>query len=199
MRIIPKNIIVIGVSTGGPKVLGLLFSGLPMLNASIVLVQHMPKFINNSFKDTLSMNTEMQLKIAEDGDVLKEGMVYIAPSDIHLKLSCNLRIRLFHGEKVNSVRPSIDIAMKSVKQLSQNKVIGIVLTGMGRDGSEGISHIKSIGGITIAEDEKSCVIYSMPKAAVETGDVDEILTPEQIQARLIELVGVKKEPMIIEA
>ncbi len=188
--IISNNIIIIGVSTGGPKILGRLFSDMPRLNAGVILVQHMPRFINDSLKNTLSMHTDMTLKIAEDSDSIEVGNAYIAPSEIHLELEKNRTIRLCEGEKVNSVRPSIDVAMKSVIKIPKKTIAGVLLTGMGKDGAEGISHIKKIDGITITEDEDSCVIYAMPKAAIATGDVDFIMTPEEIRDKLIELVGV---------
>jgi len=163
---------------------------MPRLNAGVILVQHMPKFINDSLKNSLSMHTGMTLKIAEDGDSIDVGNVYIAPSEIHLELEKNMIIRLCEGEKVNSVRPSIDVAMKSVIKIPRKTIVGVVLTGMGKDGAEGISYIKKMGGITITEDENSCVIYAMPKAAIATGDVDFIMVPEEIREKLIELVGV---------
>lgn len=187
---ISNNIIVIGVSTGGPKILGRLFTDMPKLNAGVILVQHMPKFINDSLRSTLSMNTDMTIKIAEDNDTIEAGNVYIAPSEIHLELEKNSTIKLCEGEKVNSVRPSIDVAMKSIIKIPRKKIVGVLLTGMGKDGAEGISHIKTIGGTTIAEDEGSCVIYAMPKAAIATGDVDFVMKPEEVREKLIELVGV---------
>ena len=163
---------------------------MPRLNAGVILVQHMPRFINDSLRNTLSMHTDMTLKIAEDSDSIEVGNAYIAPSEIHLELEKNRTIRLCEGEKVNSVRPSIDVAMKSVIKIPKKTIAGVLLTGMGKDGAEGISHIKKIDGITITEDEDSCVIYAMPKAAIATGDVDFIMTPEEIRDKLIELVGV---------
>lgn len=163
---------------------------MPKLNARVILVQHMPKFINDSLRNSLGLHTDMTLKIAEDGDSIEAGNVYIAPSEIHLQLDRNRIIKLCEGEKVNSVRPSIDVAMKSITKMSRKNFIGVILTGMGRDGAEGISHIKNVGGTTIAEDEDSCVIYSMPKAAITTGDVDFIMTPDEIRDKLVELVGV---------
>jgi len=183
------NIIVIGSSTGGPKILKRVLSNLPLLNACIVLVQHMPKFINATLRESLDRETDMNVTLAKEGEILEHGKLYIAPSELHLELIENKEIHLFDGEKVNFVRPSVDVAMKSLQKKTGQHVIGVVLTGMGKDGASGIRHIKQIGGFTIAEDEGSSIVYGMPKAAFETGDVDLVLNPENIKNKLIELVG----------
>ena len=132
----------------------------------------------------------MEVKIAEHGETLRDGVVYIAPSELHLQLKRNKRIHLFSGEKVNFVCPAIDVTMNSLIPLENNHLIGVILTGMGHDGAQGLVHVKDIGGVTIAQDEQSCIIYGMPKAAYETGCVDLVLTPEQIRQRLIQSVGI---------
>lgn len=187
-----KNIVVIGSSTGGFKAVRHIFSSLPRLNASIIIVQHMFWKVNEQFRNRLRESTRMKVKIAEDGDLLAVGKVYIAPSGHHLKLVNNRQIILFGEEKVNSVRPAIDVTMKSLKNGYGNIIVGVILAGMGKDGVAGISHIKSIGGITIAQDKKSSAIYGMPGAAVETGDVDFSLPPEKIRDKLIEVAGIMK-------
>ena len=114
ITILNKNIIIIGSSTAGPKILSRVFSDLPRLNASVIVVQHMPKFINESLCDSLNRKTEMDMKIAEDGERIADGIAYLAPSEIHLELINNRTIRLFNSEKVNFVRPAIDVAMNSI-------------------------------------------------------------------------------------
>ena len=185
-----KSVAVIGSSAGGPRILKRLFDGLPLLRGSIVLVQHMPKFVNASFCEKLDALTDMTVRIAQDGDVLEGGNVYVAPSELHLCLVGNRRIRLFEGEAVHSVCPSVDVAMKSLKPEPGMTCIGVVLTGMGRDGAEGISHVKEIDGITIAQDEATSIIYGMPKEALKTGAVDWVFAPEAIREKFIELMGV---------
>lgn len=189
ITILNKNIIIIGSSTGGPKILSRVFSDLPKLNASIILVQHMPKFINESLRDSLNRKTEMDIKIAEDGERIVDGKAYVAPSEIHLELINNRTIRLFNSEKVNFVCPAIDVAMNSMKNKHNDNIVGVILTGMGKDGAKGLSHIKHIGGITISQDKETSIIYGMPKVAFETGDVYYVLTPEKIKDKLVELVG----------
>ena len=186
----PKNIIVIGASAGGPHVLKMIFSGLPRLKASIIIVQHMPKFINDSLRDSLGSLTKMKVQIAENRKQIRQGTVYIAPSEIHIKMIDNETIRLFAAEKVNYVCPSVDVTMKSLRMEIGASFVGVVVTGMGRDGAEGIAHIKRIGGITIAQDEKTSSIFGMPKEAIDTGCVDMVLTPQEIREKLIEISGV---------
>jgi two-component system chemotaxis response regulator CheB len=187
-----RNLIMIGSSTGGVRVLETVFSGLPRLNAAIVLVHHMPEFINRSVADHLQSLSDMDVKVADHRDELVPGRVYLAPSEVHLQVIANRFTELFPGEKVNFVCPSVDVAMNSLVKRSGDRVIGVVLTGMGVDGAAGISHIKEIGGITIAQDERTSAIYGMPKAAYETGSVDFVLSPEGVRAKLIELVGVRQ-------
>ena len=184
------KIIVIGSSTGGPRTQEKIFTDMPRLDAAILVVQHMPKFTNLLLCKRLSVGTEMEVKLAEDGEMIQKGIVYLAPSEVHMEVVDNRKLRLFNHEKVNFVRPSIDVAMMSIKEADEDEFIGVVLTGIGKDGARGISHIKNIGGATIAQDRDTSAIYGMPKKAVATGDVDFILPPESIRDKLIELAGV---------
>ena len=165
------------------------FDGLPILNGSIILVQHMPKYINESVRKTLDSITEMKVRIACHEEVLKPGVVYIAPSKVHLTLLNNKTIQLINSPRVCHVCPAVDITMKSVKQTIRDNITGIIMTGMGKDGAEGINHIKSIGGTTYAQDEKTSVIWGMPKAAINTGQIDHVLSPGDIRNELISLLG----------
>lgn len=165
------------------------FDGLPLLDASIVLVQHMIKCANKSLCETLNNLTEMEVKIACHGENIKPGVVYFAPSEVHLELTNNRVIQLVNTPKVCYVRPSVDVTMKSVRKTTEGHVTGIIMTGMGKDGTEGISHIKSIGGVTFAQDENTSVIWGMPKAAINTGKVDYVLSPEGIRNKLISQMG----------
>jgi two-component system chemotaxis response regulator CheB len=184
-----RKIIVIGASAGGPRALKWIFTDLPALNASVIVVQHMPKFINDSLRDSLSSVTAMRVTIARDGDLLENGRVYIAPSEVHLNVEDNRIVRLAPGEKVNYVCPSVDVTMKSLTWDLGVFFAGVVVTGMGKDGAEGMKHIKKLGGATIAQDEKTSSIFGMPKEAIQTGSVDFVLAPDAIREKLIELVG----------
>lgn len=184
-----QNIVIIGISTGGPKTLKNFFHGLPRLDASIVLVQHMIKCANKSLCKTLNSLTAMEVRIACHGETMKPGVVYFAPSEIHLRLTNNSVIQLVDDPKVCFVRPAVDVTMKSVIKEPGGNLTGIIMTGMGKDGTEGMSHIKSIGGVTFAQDENTSVIWGMPRAAIDTGDVDYVLSPEDIRNKLIAQQG----------
>lgn len=185
-----NNIVVIGVSTGGPIALRQLFTGLPPLDAAIVIVLHIPSGMDYKIAKGLEAVATMPVNLAEDGDYLRSGQIYFAPGGFHLKLAGNSRIILEKGPRINFVIPSADVTMMSFKRpLTQKKIIGVILTGMGVDGAEGIRHIKKLGGFTIAQDQESSAIYGMPKAALETGAVDYQSHPKSIGKKLVQLLS----------
>lgn len=184
------NLVVIGVSTGGPITLKRLFADLPPLNAAFVIVLHIPPCMDYRIANSLAAVSAMPVSLAEDGGYLRKGHVYLAPGGFHLKLEGNSRMILEAGQRVNFVQPSVDVAMKSLlKPLKRERIIGVILTGMGRDGAEGIRHVKEIGGVAIAQDQESSAIYGMPKAALETGAVDFVLPPDKINRKLVKLLS----------
>ena len=184
-----ETLVVIGASTGGPQTVRRVISQLPVIDACIIIVQHMPIHVNQSITRSIARLTDMEAKIAEDGMRLQKGQILVAPSEVHLELVDNQIVRLVEGEKVNFVCPAIDVTINSIQDSPKIRVIGVILTGMGSDGATGISHIRSLGGVTIAQDEASSVIYGMPRAAVETDNVDFILPPELIGDKISELVN----------
>lgn len=185
-----NNIVMIGVSTGGPIALKRLFAELPPLDAAFVIILHIPTGMDYKVARGLDAVASMPAALAEDGEYLRSGQIYLAPGGFHLKLEGNSRIILEEGARVNYVQPSVDVAMKSLlKPLKQRLIIGVVMTGMGKDGAEGIRHIKALGGITIAQDQQSSAIYGMPKAALETGAVDFMSPPKKIGKKLVELLS----------
>lgn len=185
----PKNIVIIGSSAGGPVALRDIFLDLPRLQASILLVQHMPQFINESLRQSLDETTNMDVMLATNNLELQEGQVYLAPSERHIRLLNNSRIELFHGEKQNFVCPSIDILMQSLISDSGLRFFGIILTGMGSDGAAGIVHMKNLGAMTMAQNQQSCAVFGMPSEAIATGSIDWVLSPDQIRDRLIAEIG----------
>ncbi|HEY3309261.1 MAG TPA: CheB methylesterase domain-containing protein [Desulfuromonadaceae bacterium] len=186
---IPHNIVIIGVSTGGPIALRRLFADLPPLNAAIIVVLHIPQGMDYRIAKGLDAVSSMPVALAVNGEYLRAGHVYIAPGGYHLMLEGNHRIVMVEGERVNFVQPSVDLAMKSISRPLKGKIVGVVLTGMGKDGAEGIQHIKAIGGITMAQDQDSCAIFGMPKAAAETGVVDFVLSPEKMGKKLASILS----------
>ena len=184
-----NNIVIIGASTGGPETLQTVLADLPVLDAFVLIVQHMPIYVNHSVRDELAYASRMEIKLAKDGDQLEKGVIFLSPSQIHMELTGNKGIILTKKGKVNYVRPSIDVTMKSLKRIPKINPVGVVLTGMGVDGAEGITHIKSLGGTTIAQDETTSIIYGMPKAAAATGNVDFVLPLPKIAPKIVELVN----------
>ena len=184
-----NKLIVIGSSTGGPKVLGDMFSKLPPLDASIIIVQHIPPLFDKGISERLDELSSMRVKLAEDGETLVRGTAYMAPAKVHLKLVRNSTIALSDEEKVNCCCPSVDVAMRSLEASPLDSIAGVILTGMGFDGTAGIVHIKKLGGMTMAPDEASSVIFGMPKSAIASGNVDHVLSPEHMLEKLVEFVG----------
>ncbi|AJE02270.1 CheB methylesterase domain-containing protein [Geobacter pickeringii] len=184
-----NRLVVIGVSTGGPITLRELFSGMPPLDAAVVIVLHIPPGMDRLIAKGLAAVASMPVTLAEHGEYLESGRIYLAPGGYHLTFEGNRRIILREGARVNYVQPSADVAMESLSKPLRGKIVGVILTGMGKDGAAGIRHIKEIGGTTLAQDQKSCAIYGMPKAASQTGAVDFVFPPDRIRGKLVELVN----------
>lgn len=189
-----QYIVVIGTSTGGPRALQ---SVLPLLstkiNASIVVVQHMPPKFTKSLSDRLNILSSINIKEAEEGDVLKRGYCYIAPGDYHMvvqAVNTKYIINLNKEKAIKGLRPSVDILMESVAKLDKIDKVGIVMTGMGSDGAQGVSEIKRSNGYTIAQDKESSVVFGMPKLAIQTGYVDKIIPLDRIADETMNIVGV---------
>jgi len=181
------DLVIIGSSTGGLKVLEELFPHLPVIRAAVLIVQHITPVVDHSFAGSLQRVSPMPVRLARHGDALTPGEVLLAPGGVHLTLSDNSTIHLAPGEKVNSVCPSIDVTMLSVTPFRGRRGAGVILTGMGRDGADGIVHLKRCGAVTIAQDRSTSVIYGMPRAAAETGMIDFILPTRLIAEKLAEL------------
>lgn len=188
-----QNIIAIGTSTGGPRALQSIIPQLPAdINASVVIVQHMPPKFTKSLADRLNSISNIKVKEAEEGDILLRGNAYIAPGDYHLRIineSGKLVVRLSQEPEVLGLRPTVDIMMESVAKLEGYNKIGVILTGMGSDGSRGIRSIKQFGGFTIAQDETTSVVFGMPKAAIDTKCIDSVLPIEKIGDKILSKVG----------
>lgn len=183
----PSHLVLIGSSTGGPRVLNEIMALLPPLPAAVLVVQHMPRFINPSLVRTLASNCRMPVCLAQDQQPLEDGHVYLAPSDLHCRLVHNCHVTLVDGPRINFVKPSIDVTMQSIRRPAPGfRVMGIILTGMGKDGAAGLRHVKAMGGFTIAQSEATCAVYGMPREAVLTGCVDHQLDPPQIAHRIIQ-------------
>jgi len=181
----PRVVIGIGSSTGGPNALGQICKALPPdFPASILVVQHIAEGFVPVLTSWLDGSSQVRVKEAEDGEDLAPGVVYIAPSNVHMELAGS-RIALRDGEPEAGHRPSIDVLLSSIARNRKDRGMGIILSGMGRDGARGARHIRDAGGYTMAQDEDSCVVFGMPKAAVELDGVNRVLNPQGIAAAVL--------------
>lgn len=191
-----KKILVIGSSTGGPQTLEALLTELPKnIPLPILIVQHMPPFFTKSLADRLNNLCEIEVREARDGDELKNGVALIAPGDFHMILKPLFDghegvIRLNQEPKEQGVRPCVNILFKSVAPIFKENTIGVILTGMGCDGTEGAHEIKNYKGTIIAQSEKTSIIYGMPKAVAEAGYVDEVWDIDKIPVGLLQLMEI---------
>lgn len=188
-RVEAKNLVIIGSSTGGPKALEFVLTTLPAnLNAAILVVQHMPAGFTRSLAERLNGLCAIEVKEAEANERLLVGRALVAPGDYHLVLSSDGTVQLNQDAPVNFVRPSIDVTMLSAVKFFPKKIVGVILTGMGRDGAAGMAAIKKAGGITLVQDQETSVIYSMPRAVVENGDADYVLPVDRIGDAIVKAV-----------
>lgn len=181
----------IAVSTGGPPALEKVLSELPKkFPLPIVIVQHISEGFTKGLVAWLSDQCKIKVVEAKDGDELKPGVAYLAPSGCHLIINEDERFKLFQKDFPGIYHiPSADVMLKSIAEVYGPKAIGIIMTGMGKDGAAGIRAIKKIGGFTIAQDEASSVIFGMNKVAIDEGSVTEVLPLEQIPQALVALVS----------
>ncbi|MDR3342776.1 MAG: chemotaxis-specific protein-glutamate methyltransferase CheB [Treponema sp.] len=183
----PLRAVVIAASTGGPKALMQIFSGLPAdFPVPVITVQHNSSGFDKGFVHWMREYTPLEICLAEDQIIPRKGKIYIAPTDKHLIIQGG-HLALIDGEPVQNQKPAADMLFKSAARALGQGVISVVLTGMGSDGAEGTVAIRKAGGITIAQDEASALIYGMPKSALETGCVDMVLPLQDIPYRLIAL------------
>lgn len=169
------KVIAVGASTGGTEAIKKLICDLPVNTPGILVVQHMPKGFTKTFAERLNDLAAMNVKEASDGDRVLRGHVYIAPGDFHMKVQRSggqYIIRIVEGDKVSGHRPSVDVLMHSVALQVGANAYGVILTGMGSDGSSGLKAMKDAGAKTIGQNKNSSVVYGMPKVAYEIGAVD---------------------------
>lgn len=191
-----KTIIAIGTSTGGPKALQEVIPLIPGdIPAAILVVQHMPPGFTKSLAERLNSISSLTVKEAENEELIMPGHVYIAPGDYHMTMikanDGRMRISLNQNPSVGGHRPAVNVMMNSVAETKFSSVISVIMTGMGADGSEGIVNIKKINkGLVISQDEKSCVVYGMPRAAFQTGVVDVVVPLKKIADEIVKNLGV---------
>lgn len=192
-KLVSVNALAIGTSTGGPKALQTLFTSLPAdFNKPILVVQHMPAGFTKAFAERLNSLSKVSVKEAEQGDLVLAGKAYIAPGDFQMSVVVKdgkKVIDLKQTNQVNGHRPSIEVLFDSMAEVyGANHLMSVIMTGMGRDGSQAIKNIHLNGGVTLAQDELTSVVYGMNRVAVELGGIDYILPLEEIVPKMMELL-----------
>jgi len=189
----PNKVVAIGVSTGGPQALEYVLSQLPGdFPGAITVVQHMPEGFTDMFARRLDEVCPLRVKEAQSGDILQPGRVLICPGNRHMKvrrLPIGDVVALSDEPRVNGHRPSADVLLRSVAEQFKTQAVGVLMTGMGDDGAEGLGAVKKEGGMTLAQSEESCVVYGMPKAAIERGYAIRVVGLDNIGATLQSVCG----------
>ncbi len=188
-------IVGIGISTGGPVALRQVIPMLPPDFPATVLVQHMPDTFTKAFAERLDAESQVEVKEAEDGDLIKVGRVLVAPGNYHMRVKKDrgfLKVSLSKEDPVSGHRPSVDVLFKSLAEEIGAKTVAVLMTGMGRDGATGLGLIKEAGGYTMAQDETSCTVFGMPKVAIKEDAANEVVHLSKIASRLIGAANQKK-------
>jgi two-component system chemotaxis response regulator CheB len=181
------KLLIIGASTGGPKAIKEVMRSLPgNLHIAILIVQHMPAGFTKSLAKRLDKLSDFKVKEAENGDKIKPGTALLAPGDYHMLLNRG-KVKLSQDSKVHNVRPAIDKTIGSVVKDYKDSMVGVLLTGMGKDGAKGMKLIKEFGGRTIAQDEATSVVYGMPRVAYEMGAIDKVKSLYQIPSEIAKM------------
>lgn len=188
-----EKIVVIGASTGGPRALNTIVPALPHdLPAAVVVVQHMPSPFTRSLAERLDSISSLSVKEAAENMILEAGQVLVAPGGQHLEFTSSGKVHLHEGPTVNGVRPAIDVTMTSIATHFGKRTIGVIVTGMGRDGTQGAQLIRKAGGMIIAEDASTCVVWGMPRSIVEAQATNYVTPLPEIAAMITYLVKGRK-------
>jgi two-component system chemotaxis response regulator CheB len=190
-----EKVICLGASTGGTESLRVVLESLPADSPGVVIVQHMPEGFTNSFAQRLNSVCNLSVKEAQEGDEVMAGLVLIAPGNRHMLLQrrgTRYIVELKDGPLVSRHRPSVDVLFRSAARAAGPNAIGVIMTGMGDDGAQGLLEMKSAGAETIAEHESSCVVYGMPKEAIAKGAALAVVPLNKISQEICRLVGKQK-------
>jgi two-component system chemotaxis response regulator CheB len=193
-----ERIVAIGASTGGTEAIREVLSHLPPDVPGIVIAQHIPKAFSAPFAMRMNASSSLNVCEAQDGQPILAGHVYIAPGDQHLMVvrdGARYRCRLSDGDLVNRHRPSVDVLFRSVAQSAGRNSVGVLLTGMGRDGAEGMKEMREAGAATVAQDEATSVVWGMPGAAWQIGAVQSLHPLQQIAGQILNLAAAPAEPL----
>ena len=186
------RLIAIGASAGGPQVLAGIMAELPGdLGVPILVVQHIARGFTAGLAEWLGRGTRLTVKLAEQGETIRPRTVYVAPDDAQMGVTTDCRIHLVSDVAEDGFCPSVSYLFRSVAEVYSHCAIGILLSGMGRDGAEGLRRLRDAGGLTIAQDEESSIIFGMPREAIRLGAAEHVLSPGQIAELIRSLVGAK--------
>jgi two-component system chemotaxis response regulator CheB len=178
-----ERVIAIGTSTGGTQALELVLSALPRTVPGIVIVQHMPEKFTEMFSKRLDSICDIRVKEAKNNDRVMPGLALIAPGGKHMVLKrsgAQYHVQILDGPRVNRHKPSVDVLFRSVAKFAGSNALGVILTGMGNDGANGLKEMNNVGAVTIAQDKESCVVFGMPKEAIALGAADKVLSLQLI-------------------
>jgi len=187
-----EKLVIIGASTGGTEAIRAVLEPLPANSPAILIAQHMPGGFTKSFAERLNRLCSIVVKEAEDGERILPGHAYIAPGTAHLKLvrsGANYVARLDDGLPVNRHRPSVDVLFRSAAESAGRNAIGVLLTGMGRDGARGLLEMRQAGAFTFAQDEASCVVFGMPREGIALGGACEVVSLDHMAERILHQIA----------
>lgn len=192
LRHTTNKLIAIGASTGGTRALESILPQLPSGLPGIVMVLHMPPVFTNSFANRLNQLCAVEVREAKDGDMVEEGVALLAPGNYHMmveKSGASYFVRIRQGPPVHYSRPSVDVLFNSVAESAGLNAVGVILTGMGADGAKGMLNMRNQGAHTIAQDEASCVVFGMPREAIEMGGAVEVASLNDMPDKIMESVS----------
>ena len=188
-----QKIVAIASSTGGTNALEEIISRLPLDMPPIVVVQHMPSGFTKLFADRLNATYKQEIREAQSGDFLMQGQLLLAPADRHIRVvkkQGRLAVDCFVGNRIHGVMPAADVLFESIANLVKSQAVGVVLTGMGSDGARGLLQMKAVGCVNIGQNRETCVVYGMPKAAMDIGAITYELPLEGIADMIVHLAKV---------
>jgi len=189
---VSHNLVAIGASTGGTEALRLVLEAMPVQAPGLVIVQHMPEGFTTAFARRLNELCRIEVKEAADGDRVAAGRALIAPGNRHTLVHRNgtqYSVEVIDGPLVSRHRPSVDVLFRSVAKAAGSNAVGVIMTGMGSDGAEGLLEMQHVGAVTIAQDEASCVVFGMPKEAIERGAVNQVAALSHIPRLILSAVN----------
>jgi two-component system chemotaxis response regulator CheB len=189
-----KEIVAIGISTGGPNALNKMMPDISKdIPVPILIVQHMPPKFTKTLGESLNSKCQIRVREASDGDKLEPGLALIAPGGIHMGLQVaqngTVTVRLIDGPPVNNCKPAVDVLFYDVAKIYGSSALGVIMTGMGSDGTRGLREMKKQGAHIIAQDEKSCVVFGMPRIPIEEGFADIVAPLENIAMEIMKIAG----------